>query len=87
MIGAVKRGVTFAKVDEAAPGPAKPEKRKAPTTTEHEQAPVEQVASPTQAEIPPQGPKPAEYGVSNTLVSQDRAAELRAKLKAKFNGS
>jgi hypothetical protein len=29
----------------------------------------------------------AEYGASNKLVSQDRAAELRAKLKAKLNGS
>ncbi|MNP93542.1 Transglycosylase SLT domain protein [compost metagenome] len=31
--------------------------------------------------------KPAEYGANNKLVSQDRAAELRAKLKAKLNGS
>lgn len=31
--------------------------------------------------------KAAEYGASNKLVSQDRAAELRAKLKAKLNGS
>lgn len=30
---------------------------------------------------------PAEYGAKNKLVSQDRAAELRAKLKAKLNGS
>lgn len=28
--------------------------------------------------------KPAEYGANNKLVSQDRAAELRKKLKAKF---
>lgn len=31
--------------------------------------------------------KPAEYGASNKLVSADRAAELRAKLRAKLNGS
>lgn len=31
--------------------------------------------------------KSAEYGASNKLVSQDRAAELRARLKAKLNGS
>jgi len=31
--------------------------------------------------------KPAEYGASNKLVTADRAAELRAKLKAKLNGS
>lgn len=31
--------------------------------------------------------KAAEYGASNKLVSTDRAAELRAKLKAKLNGS
>lgn len=30
-------------------------------------------------------PKSAEYGASNKLVSQDRAAELRKKLKAKFS--
>lgn len=30
---------------------------------------------------------PSEYGAKNKLVSQDRAAELRAKLKAKLNGS
>lgn len=30
---------------------------------------------------------PSEYGSKNKLVSQDRAAELRAKLKAKLNGS
>lgn len=29
--------------------------------------------------------KPAEYGASNKLVSQDRAAELRQRLKAKFS--
>lgn len=29
--------------------------------------------------------KPAEYGANNKLVSQDRAAELRKKLKAKFS--
>jgi len=31
--------------------------------------------------------KPAGYGASNKLVTADRAAELRAKLKAKLNGS
>ncbi|MFV3093384.1 hypothetical protein ACNJYG_23260, partial [Pseudomonas sp. GW6] len=31
--------------------------------------------------------KPAEYGSNNRLVSADRAAELRAKLAAKLNGS
>lgn len=31
--------------------------------------------------------KAAEYGASNKLVSQDRAAELREKLKKKLNGS
>lgn len=41
-----------------------------------------------QAIMPPApAPAPAEYGANNKLVSQDRAAELRAKLKAKFNGS
>lgn len=30
---------------------------------------------------------PAAYGAKNKLVSQDRAAELRTKLKAKLNGS
>lgn len=31
--------------------------------------------------------KPAGYGASNKLVTADRAAELRARLKAKLNGS
>lgn len=36
------------------------------------------------AQQPAQENKPAEYGANNKLVSQDRAAELRQKLKAKF---
>lgn len=34
---------------------------------------------------PAQTEKPAEYGANNKLVSQDRAAELRQRLKAKFS--
>lgn len=50
-------------------------------------APVEKEAAATQAETAPEAKKPAEYGANNKLVTQDRAAELRAKLKAKLNGS
>lgn len=37
--------------------------------------------------VPEAAAKPAEYGASNKLVTADRAAEVRAKLKAKLNGS
>lgn len=50
-------------------------------------APAEQKAAVTQAETAPEAKKPAEYGANNKLVTKDRAAELRAKLKAKLNGS
>lgn len=36
-------------------------------------------------EQPKEEKKPAEYGANNKLVSQDRAAELRQRLKAKFS--
>lgn len=36
-------------------------------------------------EQPKEEEKPAEYGANNKLVSQDRAAELRQRLKAKFS--
>jgi len=39
------------------------------------------------AEKPTSEPAGAAYGESNRLVSKDRAAEIRAKLKAKLNGS
>lgn len=39
------------------------------------------------AEKPASEPAEAAYGESNRLVSKDRAAEIRAKLKAKLNGS
>lgn len=37
--------------------------------------------------VPEAATKPAGYGASNKLVTADRAAEVRAKLKAKLNGS
>jgi N12 class adenine-specific DNA methylase len=44
-------------------------------------------AKPKTEKAPAPAPKPAEYGANNTLVSSTRADELRAQLKAKFNGS
>lgn len=55
--------------------------------------PVETDKGETQAKARPAAEKPASepaeatYGESNRLVSKDRAAEIRAKLKAKLNGS
>lgn len=68
-----RKGVTYTKVE-----PAKEEAPKPAPTMEAPAAPAE-----TAKELA----KAAEYGASNKLVSQGRAAELRAKLKAKLNGS
>lgn len=46
-----------------------------------ETAPEQQI----EQQEPAQAEKPAEYGANNKLVSQDRAAELRQRLKAKFS--
>jgi hypothetical protein len=62
---------------------------------EHKGVTFTKVEAPTPAMETPAAPaetakelvKAAEYGASNKLVSTDRAAELRAKLKAKLNGS
>jgi hypothetical protein len=72
------KGVTYTKVEK----PSVTETKAAPVP---EPAKMEEPAPPeeTAAELA----KAAEYGASNKLVSQDRAAELRAKLKAKLNGS
>lgn len=71
-----RKGVTYTKVEAATPEEssvvAKPAKMEAPAE------PAE-----TAAELA----KAAEYGASNKLVSQDRAAELRERLKKKLNGS
>lgn len=69
-------GVTFTPVAKAS--------NPAPAPTPEESSVVETQA--TSAENAPVQ-KPAEYGANNKLVTQDRAAELRARLKAKLNGS
>jgi hypothetical protein len=75
--GAEHKGVTFAKVEPAAPA------------TRAETAPVQPAMETptTPAETAAELVKSAEYGASNKLVSQDRAAELRERLKKKLNGS
>lgn len=60
----------------AAPSVAEPATRAA----EPEQATQEQAAEPAQ----PQAQQAPEYGASNKLVTADRAAELRKRLKAKL---
>lgn len=60
--------------------PAKPATEAAEPATEPAKTATPEESSAVQ-------PKSAEYGANNKLVTQDRAAELRAKLKAKLNGS
>lgn len=90
---AERKGVTFtkveapaSKVEESASAPVESASKAAePASKPEKSATLEEPAAPadTAAELV----KAAEYGASNKLVSQDRAAELRAKLKAKLNGS
>lgn len=69
-------GVSFTPVEKAAAKPA-------PAPTPEESSVVEAPA--TSAKNAPV--QSAEYGAKNKLVTQDRAAELRERLKKKLNGS
>lgn len=62
-------------------------RRKGVTYTKIEAPKLVMEAPAAPAETAKELAKAAEYGASNKLVSADRAAELRAKLKAKLNGS
>jgi hypothetical protein len=51
-----------------------------------EQTPEKKPEPAPKAEAPKPAEKPKDYGSANTLVTKDRAAELREKLKAKLKG-
>jgi hypothetical protein len=75
MTGAKNRGVSFSRVEKSP--------KAEPAATPEESSVVEAPATMAKNATV----QSAEYGANNKLVSQDRAAELRAKLKAKLNGS
>lgn len=75
MQAAYRRGVKYQRVEK----PAEPEAKATPEDSSAVEAPA------TSAKNAPV--QSAEYGANNKLVTKDRAAELRERLKKKLNGS